>query len=83
MDVPTRQSYTMAVVNPEERSAAAGVLGVTRSTAAAISPSLAAPLYGSATLLNAPFLITGLVKIAYDLALYKGFRDLKPPEEES
>jgi MFS family permease len=83
MDVPTRQSYTMAVVSPDERSAAAGVTGVARTVGAALSPVIAVPLVGSAALLNAPFFIAGGLKIVYDLLLYRGFKAVQPPEEVS
>ena len=81
MDVPTRQSYTMAVVEPEERSAAAGVTGVARTTGAALSPSLAGALLSQASLVSVPFLIAGGLKIVYDLLLYRSFKMIKPPEE--
>jgi MFS family permease len=81
MDVPTRQSYTMAVVDPDERSAAAGVTGIARSLGASLSPLIAAPLYGVASLAALPFLLAGGLKIGYDMALYRGFRSL-PPEHE-
>jgi MFS family permease len=81
MDVPTRQSYTMAVVPPEERSAAGGFTGVARTTGAAISPLLAGFLLARPSLLSAPFFIAGALKIGYDLLLYKQFVALRPPEE--
>jgi len=81
MDVPTRQSYTMAVVAPDERSAAAGVTGIARSIGAALSPSLAGVFLGIPALFSAPFFLAGGLKIAYDLLLYRSFRHLKPPEE--
>ncbi|MBI3922232.1 MAG: MFS transporter [Armatimonadetes bacterium] len=81
MDVPTRQSYTMAVVDPDERSAAAGVTGVARTTGAALSPIIAGPLFGNAALLSVPFFLAGGLKIVYDLMLYRNFRAHKPPEE--
>ncbi len=81
MDVPTRQSYTMAVVDPDERSAASGVTGVARTTGAAISPSIAAPMLANASLISAPFFIAGGLKIIYDLLLYRSFKSAKPPEE--
>jgi MFS family permease len=81
MDVPTRQSYTMAVVAPEERSAASGITGVARTTGAAISPLFAGLLFAHPSLINVPFYIAGALKIAYDLLLYRAFRSLKPPEE--
>ena len=82
MDVPTRQSYTMAVVDPDERSAASGVTTIARSIGAAISPSLAGVLIGG-SLLSAPFLISGGLKVIYDLAIWLSFRAVKPPEEQA
>jgi MFS family permease len=73
MDVPTRQSYVMMVVDPDERSAAAGVTAVARSVGAAISPSLASLLLASPVLMAWPFFIAGGVKIVYDLLLYRSF----------
>jgi MFS family permease len=81
MDVPTRQSYTMAVVPPHERSAAGGIAGVSRTTGAALAPFLAGMMFARPTLINAPFFIAGALKIVYDLLLYKGFSSVKPPEE--
>jgi MFS family permease len=74
MDVPTRQSYTMAVVDPDERSAAAGVTGIARTTGAALSPLIAAPLFAVPGLASVPFFLAGGLKIAYDLALWFAFR---------
>ncbi len=73
MDVPTRQSYVMAVVEADERSAAAGVTAVARSVGAAISPSLAAVFLASPVLMAGPFFVAGGVKIIYDLLLYRSF----------
>ena len=81
MDVPTRQSYTMAVVSPEERSAAAGITGVARTTGAAISPFLAGLLFARPSLINVPFFLAGGLKIVYDLLLYRVFVAVRPPEE--
>jgi MFS family permease len=81
MDVPTRQSYTMAVVPAEERSAAGGFTGVARTTGAAISPMLAGFLFARASLISAPFFIAGALKIVYDLLFYFSFRKIRPPEE--
>jgi MFS family permease len=81
MDVPTRQSYTMAVVDPDERSAAAGVTGIARTTGAAVSPLLAAPLLATATLAAVPFFLAGGLKIVYDLILYRLFRAAPTPDE--
>jgi MFS family permease len=73
MDVPPRQSYTMAVVAPDERSAAAGVTGIARSIGAAISPGLAGAFLSSPTLFGAPFFVAGGLKVVYDLLLYRSF----------
>jgi MFS family permease len=81
MDVPTRQSYTMAVVAPDERSAAAGITGIARTTGASLSPVIAGPLLAKVALLNFPFFLSGGLKIIYDLLLYRSFRAIKPPEE--
>ncbi|HEX9022261.1 MAG TPA: MFS transporter [Geobacteraceae bacterium] len=81
MDVPTRQSYTMAVVNRDELSAAAGVTGVARTTGAALSPLFTGLLLASPALLGVPFFLAGGLKIVYDLLLYRSFRALKPAEE--
>jgi MFS family permease len=81
MDVPTRQSYTMAIVDPDERSAAAGITGIARSVGASLSPALSGALMASASLLSAPFFIAGGLKIVYDLLVYRGFKAHKPPEE--
>jgi MFS family permease len=79
MDVPTRQSYTMAVVAPDERSAASGVTAIARSLGAAISPALSGALIGP--FMAAPFFLAGGLKIVYDLLLYRSFKAIKPPEE--
>jgi MFS family permease len=79
MDVPTRQSYLMAVVSEKERVAAAGITNTSRNIAQAVSPSLAGMILGS--LLSAPFIIGGVLKIAYDIGIFLNFRKIKPPEE--
>jgi MFS family permease len=81
MDVPTRQSYIMAVVNKQERSAAAGITGVARTTGAAISPLFVGFMFARPTWINMPFFIAGTLKILYDLLLYREFVALQPPEE--
>jgi predicted MFS family arabinose efflux permease len=81
MDVPTRQSYVMAVVDPDERSAASGITGVARTTGAALSPVLAGVLLGHPSLISVPFFVAGTLKIAYDLLLFRAFRAVSPPEE--
>jgi MFS family permease len=81
MDVPTRQSYTMAVVSPDERSAASGVTAIARSVGASVSPALTGLLFSIPALFNAPFLLSGGLKIIYDVLLYREFRAIRPPEE--
>jgi MFS family permease len=81
MDVPTRQSYTMAVVSVEERSSAAGITGVARTIGAAISPLFVGFMFARPSLINVPFFIAGTLKIIYDLLLYKEFVAIQPPEE--
>ncbi len=80
MDVPTRQSYPMAVVAPDERSAAAGITSIARSAGAALAPALGGLVMAMS--LAAPFVVSGGLKIVYDLLLYRGFRALRPPEED-
>jgi MFS family permease len=81
MDVPTRQSYTMAVVAPEERSAAAGITGVARTIGASIAPVFVGLMFAQPSLINLPFFVAGTLKIVYDLLLYRGFVAHPPPEE--
>jgi MFS family permease len=81
MDVPTRQSYVMAVVQPDERSAAAGVTGIARTVGASISPSVSSVLVASASTAAIPFYLAGGLKILYDLLIYRDFRSVRPPEE--
>jgi MFS family permease len=83
MDVPTRQSFMMAIVRPEERSATGGIANVARTTGAAIGPLLAGMLFANPKLINLPFFIAGTLKIAYDLALYRAFIRVAPPEESA
>jgi predicted MFS family arabinose efflux permease len=81
MDVPTRQSYTMAVVDPDERTAAAGLTNVARSAASALSPTVTGWAFSVAAL-GLPFFVAGAIKVAYDLLVFVSFRDLRPPEEQ-
>ncbi len=81
MDVPTRQSYTMAIVKPEERSRVAGMINLPRSLTSALGPSIAGAIMQFVGP-SVPFLIAGGLKATYDLALYFMFRNVKPPEEE-
>jgi MFS family permease len=83
MDVPPRQSYTMAVVTPDERSAAAGVTGIARSMGAAISPTLAGLFLSNPGYFGAPFFVAGSLKIIYDVLLYRGFRSVKDQEAQT
>jgi len=82
MDVPTRQSYTMAVVHPEERSAAAGITGVARTIGACIPPMFVGLMFSTRGWINVPFFIAGTLKIVYDLLLYRQFVAIRAPEEE-
>jgi MFS family permease len=81
MDVPTRQSYTMAVVPAEERSAAGGFTGVARTTGAAISPLFVGFMFARSSWINVPFFLAGSLKILYDLLLYKEFVNVLPVED--
>jgi hypothetical protein len=67
----------MAVVDPDERSAAAGVTGIARTVGAALAPLAAGPLYATATLAVAPFLVAGGLKVVYDLVLWRSFRHVR------
>ena len=80
MDVPTRQSYVMAVVRPEERTFASGVTHLVRLSAWAVAPGFAG-LFMRGASLAAPLFIGAGMKIAYDLLLYSAFRSVRPPEE--
>ncbi|TMC56449.1 MAG: hypothetical protein E6J19_09225 [Chloroflexi bacterium] len=80
MDVPTRQSYTMAVVDPDERTATAGITNVARSAAKAAAPTFAGMAINAAAL-GLPFFIAGGLKILYDGLIYLNFRNVHPPEE--
>ena len=81
MDVPTRQSYVMAVVKPRERTFASGVTNVTRNVAWAVGPSVAGVVMQHVALAG-PMVIGGALKICYDLLLYRAFRHVRPPEEK-
>jgi MFS family permease len=82
MDVPARQSYTMAVVDPDERSAASGITGVARTIGASLSPVITGVFLANPALLGLPFIIGGGLKIIYDLALFTSFKSIRPPEEQ-
>ncbi|MBY3314433.1 MFS transporter [Rhizobium laguerreae] len=80
MDVPARQSYMMAIVDPAERVPAAGITNVARAAASAISPVISTAAFASASL-GLPFVVAGLMKIGYDLIIWQTFRNLRPKEE--
>ena len=80
MDVPTRQSYVLAIVRPEERSYASGVTNFTRNVGWAVGPLIAGAIMQHVAVAG-PLVIGGALKIAYDVMLYAGFRKLRPPEE--
>jgi MFS family permease len=80
MDVPTRSSYVMAVVRPEERPAAASVTAVPRSLASAVAPLLSGWLL-TLSPFGWPLVLAGTLKAAYDLTLLRQFSAIKPPEE--
>lgn len=82
MDVPTRQSYIVAVVGPQERTFASGMTNVTRNVAWATAPSFAG-YFMQHLALASPLFLGGGIKITYDLLLYIAFRRVKPPEEQS
>src|SRR3989442_1620607 len=82
MDVPTRQSYVLGVVQPEERTYSSGITNLTRNVARATSPSFAG-YFMQHLALASPLVLGGGLKVAYDLLLYWGFRRLKPPEEQT
>jgi len=81
MDVPTRQSYTMAIVKPEERTATSAITNIPRSISQAGSPYLSsyAISIGSYSI---PFILSGSIKIIYDILIFLTFRKIKPPEEK-
>jgi MFS family permease len=82
LDVPTRQSYSMAVIDSAERAASAGVLSVARNAGAAIAPLLTGAILARPAL-GLPFLLAGGLKVVYDLWIFAVFRHVHPPEEES
>jgi len=82
MDVPTRQSYVLAVVRPEERTFASGVTNLVRMAMWAVAPALGGLLMQHVALMT-PLLVGAAIKIAYDVLLWVSFRAVKPPEERS
>ncbi len=82
MDVPTRQSYVMAVVRPEERTVASGVTHLVRMVGWAVAPAVAGAFMQGVALLT-PLLIGAALKVTYDVLLYAAFRRVAPPEERA
>lgn len=82
MDVPTRQSYIVAVVDPDERSAASGITTIARTLASSAGPIVTGALFGAA-LLSVPFFLAGGLKIGYDFTLWRSFQAIRPPEERT
>ena len=80
MDIPTRQSYSMAIVPPELRTATAGVTNMGRTLAQTVSPGIAG-LVAQSTALGAPIVVGSVIKLVYNVALYAMFRNVKSPEE--
>ena len=80
MDVHTRQSYIVAVVNEDERTAAAGITNISRNIAQSLSPTVTGYILESFSYLAAPFVLGGLLKIIYDVSLYFNFRNTKPQD---
>jgi predicted MFS family arabinose efflux permease len=80
MDVPTRQSYVMAVVRPAERTFASGITHLVRLAGWAVAPAFAGLLMAGRSL-AAPIIVGACMKIFYDLALWRAFRGVPPPEE--
>jgi MFS family permease len=81
MDVPARSAYVMSVVTPMERPAAASFTAVPRSLASAAGPTIAGAMFAAGAM-AAPLIACGVLKIAYDLALYTAFRRVKPRSGE-
>ncbi|HYT18343.1 MAG TPA: MFS transporter [Thermoplasmata archaeon] len=80
MDVPTRQSYVMSIVDEQDRTAAAGLTSASRTVSSSVSPSLAG--YALANLwIGTPLVAAGALKLVYDLLIYRSFRRVRPPEE--
>jgi hypothetical protein len=73
----------MAVVAPDERTAASGITNIARSVGAALSPVLSGFFIAHPVLISVPFFLAGGLKIIYDVWLFHGFRTLKPPEEKT
>jgi predicted MFS family arabinose efflux permease len=82
MDVPTRQSYVMAVVRPHERTVASGVTHLVRLGGWALAPFLAGLLISNGSI-AIPLIVGATMKVIYDIVLWRSFRHAKPPEEES
>lgn len=82
MDLPTRQAYITTIVDPEERTAAAGITNLTRNLTQGISPTITGFAY-QALVYTVPFLSAGMIGVLYDLGMYLSFRRLIPDGEET
>jgi MFS family permease len=82
MDVPTRKSYTMAVVAPDERTATAGITNTARTVTSAFAPILTGAAFSVAAL-GVPFFVAGGIKVVYDTLIFFTFKDVRPPEEQA
>lgn len=81
MDVPTRQAYTMALVDPDERSAAAGITASVRSVAQSVGPTITGLFPHASIVAGVPFVVCGIMKSGYDLAIWQVFRKVPVPKE--
>ena len=81
MDVPTRQSYVAAVVRPNERTFASGLTNLARNVFWAVGSTVAGLVMQNLAF-SAPLVIGGGMKVTYDVALYRAFRKVRPPEEQ-
>jgi MFS family permease len=82
MDVPTRQSYVLAVVEPAERTFASGVTNLVRLGAWAVAPAFAGAIMSNDSM-YLPLVIGAAMKITYDLLLWRAFSGIRPPEERA
>jgi sugar phosphate permease len=80
MDVPTRQSYVNAIIQPEDRASTAAITNTVRTLSSSISPPITTSLIDLGNFVL-PFVFGGSIKIVYDVAVYLTFRKIKPPEE--
>jgi hypothetical protein len=81
MDVPTRQSFVMTLIDKSDRTLAAGITNVSRSAASSASPSLSGYVIAKVWL-GTPFVIAGIIKVAYDLMVYRSFRHAQLSDDD-